>query len=191
MCAHCNVRAASSTAPVHCRSAPSTLLDHQASLRSGERGRAALLLTWRAPPPMAAIQQLRKCSSALRATLLTRLRTPQPFTGRQPNASAAGQAQKRLHQAHATRTLGNRDYAHCSVRAGSPTARSHRWSAPLPLPGNQKSLRSEERGSAAPLPTWRAPPSTAVLQQLRRCFSALRATALMHLRTCSRQQGVS
>ena len=52
-----------------------TQLEQKASMRSGERGRAALLPTWRAPQPTAKLRQLRWCFLALRATPLMHLRT--------------------------------------------------------------------------------------------------------------------
>ena len=74
-CAHCSVRASTPTARRHRRIAPLALPDHQASLRCGRRGRAALLPTRRALPPTAESLQLRCCFSALGATPLMRLRT--------------------------------------------------------------------------------------------------------------------
>ena len=74
-CAHCSVRASSPTARGHRRITQLALPDHQASLRCGGRGRAALLPTRRAPPPTAESLQLRCCFSALRAAPLMRLRT--------------------------------------------------------------------------------------------------------------------
>ena len=74
-CAHCSVCASSPTARGHRPIAPLALPDHQASLRCGGRGRAALLPTRRAPPPTAESLQLRCCFSALGATPRMRLRT--------------------------------------------------------------------------------------------------------------------
>ena len=114
----------------------------------------------------------------------------QPSTRRQLNEHTAEQAQKRVGRAQAARALGDNDCVHCSVRASSSTARGHRRIAPLALPDHQTLLRCRGRGKAALLPTRRAPPPTAESLQLRCCFSALRATPLMRLRTRSRQQGV-
>ena len=76
------------------------------------------------------------------------------------NARAVEQARKRVWRAQAARVLDDNNCAHCSVRASSPTARGHRQIAPLALPDPQASLRCGGRGSAALLPTWRAPPQT-------------------------------
>ena len=114
-----------------------------------------------------------------------------PLSEPQPNAHVAGKAQERLWQAQSDLALSSHDCANCNVRAGSRKARAHRRSAPVDLPDHIASLRCGERNIAALLLSWRAQPPTAEFRQQRWCFSELRVTLLMRLRTRGRQQGVS
>ena len=130
-CAHCSVRASSPTARRHRRIAPLARPDHQASLRCGRRGRAALLPTRRVPPRTAESLQLRCCFSALGATPLMRLRT----RNRQQGVNERARRRKRrrngwgeLRQLARSATIIALTAA-CAQAAPRPaaTAGSHRW----------------------------------------------------------------
>ena len=130
-CAHCSVRASSPTARRHSRIAPLALPDHQASLRCGGRGRAALLPTRRAPPPTAESLQLRCCFSALGATPLMRLRTRSRQQGVNERARGRLRATRiNTNAACANGTTCDRSarQSHAGHRGGKRTAPSARVS---------------------------------------------------------------